>query len=77
MNKIEKYAQVVAVGLVALIIVGASICGVVSLIQPIEVVQQLFTYLVMVPMGLLLVISILALLYLLNELIIYLINEEE
>lgn len=77
MEKVEKYTLVTMVGLVAITIVGTCICAITSLIQPHEVVQELFKFIVLVPMGILLVIAVLSLLYMIGQLIIYLINEEE
>lgn len=76
-NKIEKYTQVIAIGLFAIAIVGCCICRIVSLFQPHEVVQKIFKYLVMVPFGTLGIVGVFMLLYGLIGLIIYLINEEE
>lgn len=77
MDKIEKYTLVTMVGLVAITIVGTCICAITSLIQPHEIVEKLFQFIVLAPMGILLVLGVLSLLYMIGQLIIYLINEEE
>ena len=75
-DKIEKYTLVTMVGLVAITIVGACVCAITSLIQPQEVVEKLAQFIVLAPMGILLVLAVLSLLYMVGQLIIYLINEE-
>lgn len=77
MEKIEKYTLVTMVGLVAIIIVGTCICAITSLVQPHEIIEKLFQIIVIIPTGILFAITVLSLLYLIGQLIIWLINEEE